>query len=260
MKIILIVLHASLWAWCLGQPMSSLAPTRPIGGNAVHAAELSTTQLYPNHAAWGELLDQYVDKDGNVNYQGFKKDVGSLESYLEVLSKNVPTPAWDRNQTLAFYINLYNAATVKLIVDHYPVESIKDIPSRWKKKWIPLGDQRVSLNYVEHSVLRTMNEPRIHFAINCASYSCPKLLNVPFTAQSMERLLSKAAVDFVNDKKRNDFFGGKAKLSKIFKWYKGDFTTDGALLDYVNTYLENPVSQNAKVEYLDYDWSLNETN
>ncbi|WP_136465924.1 DUF547 domain-containing protein [Flagellimonas onchidii] len=212
----------------------------------------------PEHSIWGDLLKRFVDDSGNVDYAGFKKDIGELDEYLELLAKNPPTNHWAKNDKLAYYINLYNAATVKLIVDHYPLKSIKDIPNRWKKKWIKVGNEVTSLNNIEHEILRKMKEPRIHFAINCASYSCPKLLNVAFTPQSMERLLSKTTVDFVNDKSRNRFDNEKAQLSKIFKWYKGDFTENVPLLEYINQYLENPVSKKAKVEYLDYDWSLNE--
>ncbi len=211
-----------------------------------------------DHSVWNDLLKKYVNEGGNVNYLGFKNDMTRLETYLEYLQQNAPSPDWEKDEKLAYYINLYNAATVKLIVDNYPTKSIKDIPNRWKKKWIAIGESTTSLNDIEHEVLRKMNEPRIHFAINCASYSCPKLLNVAFTAKSMERLLSKATVDFVNDKKRNRFENGVAQLSKIFKWYKSDFTQDSSLLEYINPYLENPIDKKAKIEYLDYDWSLNE--
>ena len=211
-----------------------------------------------DHSSWNLLLKKYVDDLGNVNYAGFKKDVAQLDAYLDLLGQNPPKPDWSKNEKLAYYINLYNAGTVKLIVNNHPTKSIKDIPNRWKKKWITVGDDITSLNDIEHEVLRKMDEPRIHFAINCASYSCPKLLNVAFTPQSMERLLSKTAVDFVNDKTRNRFEGKKAHLSKIFKWYKGDFTKKTSLLEYINTYLQNPVRKGTKVEYLDYDWSLNE--
>ena len=212
----------------------------------------------PDHTLWGNLLKKYVDDEGNVDYAGIKKNTNDLDNYLNLLGQNPPTDNWTKHEKLAYYINLYNAATVKLIVDHYPIKSIKDIPNRWKKKWITVGEETTSLNDIEHEVLRKMNEPRVHFAINCASYSCPKLLNVAFTPQSMERLLSKTAVDFINDKTRNRFGNGTAQLSKIFKWYKSDFTEKGKLLDYINQHLENPVGKNAKVEYLDYDWSLNE--
>ncbi|PRX56410.1 DUF547 domain-containing protein [Flagellimonas meridianipacifica] len=212
----------------------------------------------PDHTSWNDLLKKYVDDQGNVNYQGFKTDIQSLESYIKNLSNTPPTSSWTKEDKLAYYINLYNAATVKLIVDNYPTKSIKDIPNRWKKKWITVGNITTSLNDIEHEVLRKMNEPRIHFAINCASYSCPKLLNTAFTAQNMDSLLSITAKDFVNDTKRNRFQNGKAQLSRIFKWYKGDFTENGSLLEYINQYLDNPINEKASISYLDYDWSLND--
>ncbi|WP_431125400.1 DUF547 domain-containing protein [Flagellimonas flava] len=244
-----------LLAWFFGGIQTYAPNSHPEAQMAKNTARLSD---YPSHEAWGKLLKKHVDDLGNVNYSGFQKEVSQLDAYLKELSQNAPNSEWTKNQKLAFYINLYNAATVKLIVNHYPVKSIRDIPSRWKKKWIALEGKEVSLSYIEHQVLRKMGEPRIHFAINCASYSCPKLLNVPFTAQSMERLLSKTAIDFVNDTKRNRFEGNRAQLSKIFKWYKGDFTENKSLLEYINTYLENPAPKNAQIEFLDYDWSLNE--
>ena len=212
----------------------------------------------PDHGAWNDLLKKYVDDDGNVNYKGFQADIQSLDSYISSLSNTPPSSSWTKNDKLAYYINLYNAATVKLIVDNYPTKSIKDIPNRWKKKWITVGNITTSLNDIEHEVLRKMDEPRIHFAINCASYSCPKLLNTAFTAQNMESLLSKTAKDFVNDTKRNRFQNGKAQLSRIFKWYKSDFTENTSLLEYINQYLDNPIDRKAGISYLDYDWSLNE--
>ncbi|WP_435623550.1 DUF547 domain-containing protein [Flagellimonas sp.] len=212
----------------------------------------------PDHTAWNDLLKKYVDDLGNVNYKGFKADIQSLETYMNTLANTPPTSSWSKDDKLAYYINLYNAATVKLIVDNYPTKSIKDIPNRWKKKWITVGNITTSLKDIEHEVLRKMDEPRIHFAINCASYSCPKLLNTAFTSQNMESLLSKTAADFVNDTKRNRFQNGKAQLSRIFKWYKGDFTESTSLLEYINQYLENPIDNKADISYLDYDWSLNE--
>ncbi len=232
--------------------------------SAIQKTEMESQEIVPikvsmvDHSLWGSLLKKYVDEDGNVNYNGFKTDIADLKAYLSQLSNNAPTATWSKEEKLAYYINLYNAATVKLIVDNYPVKSIKDIPKRWKKKWISVGDEITSLNDIEHKVLRKMDEPRIHFAINCASYSCPKLLNAAFTPQSMERLLSKTAVDFINDKKRNRFENGTAQLSKIFQWFKSDFTQKTSLLEYINIYLENPTPKDSKIEYLDYDWSLNE--
>ncbi len=228
-------------------------------GQALYAAPSTSSEIRTlDHSAWDDLLKKHVDDEGNVNYKGFKKDVQSLQEYLDFLADNSPSKNWEKNETLAYYINLYNAATVKLIVDHYPIVSIKDIPNRWKRDWIKVGNKLTSLNDIEHKVLRKMDEPRIHFAINCASYSCPKLLNSAFTAPSMERLLSKSAVDFINDPQRNRFQKGQAELSRIFKWFKGDFTKGKTLLEYINTYLNNPVAKDADIDYLEYDWSLNE--
>ncbi|MEL6303454.1 MAG: DUF547 domain-containing protein [Bacteroidota bacterium] len=212
----------------------------------------------PDHTSWNTLLQTYVDDTGNVDYKGFLSEKTALQDYLDSLSKTVPDSDWNREEALAFYINLYNAATVALVLDHYPIQSIKEIPNRWKRKWIALGDKTTSLNDIEHKILRKMDEPRIHFAINCASYSCPKLLNQAFTSDNLERLLDKTAVDFVNDPKRNRFEGGRAELSQIFKWYKSDFTENGSLRSYINQFIENPLGEAAKISFMDYDWSLNE--
>ena len=211
-----------------------------------------------SHKAWNELLKKYVDNKGNVDYKSFKNDEAALQSYLDVLAKNKPTASSTKNEKLAYYINLYNAATVKLILNNYPTKSIKSIRSPWSKKWVKVGDEVLSLGNIEHKILRKMNEPRIHFAINCASYSCPKLVNKAFTAAGMENQLEQATKDFVNDTTRNQFTNDKAKLSEIFKWYKGDFTDNSSLLEYIAKYADKKVNTKSKIGYLDYDWSLNE--
>ncbi len=210
------------------------------------------------HTLWNNLLQRHVDDMGNVCYVKLKEEEVQLQNYLDYLAQNPPTTMWSRDEILAYYINLYNAATVKLIVDHYPVQSIKDIPNRWQRQWIAIGNITTSLNNIEHEVLRKMNEPRIHFAINCASYSCPQLLNTAFTAEHMEQMLAQATVIFVNDTQRNRFTAKTAQLSKIFKWYAADFTKQTTLLAYINKYLASPIQKDAKIDYLDYDWRLNE--
>ena len=212
----------------------------------------------PSHKAWDVLLQKYVDNAGNVDYGAFNNSKAELSAYLEVLANNDPQSDWSKNEKLAYYINLYNAATVKLILDNYPTKSIKDIKKPWGKDIVKIGEDLVSLGYIEHKVLRKMNEPRIHFAINCASYSCPKLVNKAFTAAGMEQQLEAATKDFVNDTTRNQFTPEEAKLSEIFKWYKGDFTDKGTLKEYINTYLTTPMTANTKIKYLKYNWNLNE--
>tara|TARA_R110000868_G_scaffold125037_4_gene330420 strand:- start:11037 stop:11768 length:732 start_codon:yes stop_codon:yes gene_type:complete len=212
----------------------------------------------PEHIAWNNLLQKHVDQEGNVNYTAFQKDVKSLESYLDVLALNSPRDNWSRQEKLAYYINLYNAATVKLILDNYPTESIKDIRNPWDKEWVKIGAKTYSLGQIEHKILRKMSEPRIHFAINCASYSCPKLLNEAYTSANLETQLRKATFDFINDPKRNKITIDKLQLSHIFKWYKSDFTENASLIDYIAPYTKIKMKPNAKINYLEYNWNLNE--
>jgi len=211
-----------------------------------------------DHSNWDKLLKKYVDDIGNVNYKGFAKDITALQNYLDYLAKNRPSDKAPKSERLAYYINLYNAATVKLILDNYPTKSIKDIKNPWGKDIVQIENEKISLGNLEHKILRKMDEPRIHFAINCASYSCPKLLNTAFTAANLEKLLEQTAVDFINDPKRNVLTKEKASLSEIFNWYKKDFTEKGSLVDYINKYAAQKLTSNTKISYLNYNWALNE--
>lgn len=210
------------------------------------------------HDQWDALLRKHVDVSGNVDYTGFKEDRSKLADYLSALSKNVPADNAIKSEKLVYYINIYNAATVKLILDHYPINSIKDIKSPWDRKWIKVGNSVLSLGTIEHKILRKLDEPRIHFAINCASYSCPKLINRAFTQDKLETQLENASKDFINDTKRNRIGHERIEISQIFKWYKSDFTVNGSLTDYINRYSDVPVKMGVKVQYIKYDWSLNE--
>ncbi len=212
-----------------------------------------------DHSLWSNLLQEHLDKNGFVNYSSFKKDINRLNKYLDYLKYNGPTDGADRQEKLAYYINLYNAATVKLIIDNYPLKSIKDLRNPWGQRIVAIGNQMISLGDLEHKILRKMNEPRIHFAINCASYSCPKLIDRAFTAANLELLLEQAAVDFINDNKRNNITEDRASLSKIFRWFKNDFTQEGSLWEYINRYAHTPLNANTKIDNLDYNWTLNDT-
>lgn len=211
-----------------------------------------------SHQQWDSLLEQYVDQQGNVNYKAFKKDEDALNDYLEHLQRHEPGNDWNRTEILAYYINLYNAATVQLILHNYPVSSIRDIKQPWGRKWIQVGEKALSLNQIEHKILRKMGEPRIHFALNCASASCPKLLNTAFKAATLEEQLDKVTREFINDPNKNEIAPERIALSALFKWYKKDFTSQGSLLNYISQYSDESFLANAKVDYLKYDWSLNE--
>ena len=211
-----------------------------------------------NHSKWNALLQKNVSKNGNVNYKAFQKDSNQLQAYLNELSGNVPTKSWSKNATLAYWINAYNAYTVKLILDNYPTKSIKDINDPWGKKFFSLGNKKYSLEEIEHEILRKMNEPRIHFAINCASFSCPNLLNEAYTEAKLNQQLAAVAKSFINDKTKNTITINKIEISKIFDWFEGDFKTKGSAIDFLNQYSAVKIRSTAKINYKEYNWNLNE--
>jgi len=231
----------------------------------LNAKEFSAEMLNSNsnknivdHSSWDKLLKMYVADNGDVNYPNFKKDAVKLNTYLNYLATKVPSEDWSKNEKLAYYINVYNANTIKLIIDNYPTKSIKDITNPWSKKLVKISIGIFSLSNIEHDILRKMNEPRIHFAINCASTSCPKLLNIAYTSENVEILLEQAAIGFINNSDKNQLSKNNIRLSKIFKWYKEDFTKYGNLIDYINQYSSMKILPDASISYLEYDWSLNE--
>ncbi len=224
-----------------------------------HLSHLNPLVTQTGDQSWNALLRKYVDSDGNVNYLGFKEDRAQLSEYLAYLAIHSPGANATREEKLVYYINLYNAATVLLIVENYPVGSIKDIKNPWDNKWINVGGKILSLGDIEHKILRKLEEPRIHFAINCASYSCPKLLNEAYSDGNLEILLEKATIEFINDPERNRINEDVAEISKIFQWYRSDFTTHGSLADYLNNYSKVQISADTKIRYIKYNWGLNES-
>ncbi|MBC3757118.1 DUF547 domain-containing protein [Hyunsoonleella sp. SJ7] len=211
-----------------------------------------------SHSTFNDLLQKHVSELGNVNYQGFKSDRKSLNNYIKELDKNLPNNNTPKQEKLAYWINAYNAMTVDLILRHYPVKSIKDIKNPWKQRHWKLGEKWYNLDEIEHQILRKMDEPRIHFAIVCASYSCPKLQNEAFTASNLEKQLTKATKDFLSDSERNIISENRLELSKIFQWFGKDFKQNGSLIDFLNTYSEVGISKEAKIRFKDYNWDLNE--
>ncbi len=221
----------------------------------------------PNHESWSRLLQRHVSTAGFVSYSGFRTDSVALNAYLSSLSKCLPSATWSRKERLAYWINAYNAFTIKLIIDHYPVKSIKDIGSKlvvpfvnsvWDAKFFSIGGVQMSLNQIEHSILRKQfDEPRIHFAIVCASISCPSLMNSAYTASDLEGQLQRQALAFIQDSTKNRVSLNRLELSSIFKWFKSDFTKHGSLKQFVAKYAVEPIAPRAKVDFLEYNWELN---
>ena len=229
------------------------------------------SQLSANHysvdldySKWDELLQKHVSADGVVNYRGFYTDKEKLIEFTMYLSEHTPNSSWSEHQKKAYFINTYNANTVRLIIEHYPVNSIKDIAGGlsnvFKKKFIDFEGKQVSLDDIEKSMLLPMGDARVHFAINCASKSCPKLANYAFKAQVLDDQLDNVTTAFVNSS-NVEVVDGQVYLSKIFKWYDNDFKdAAGSVINFINTYAETKIGPDSKLEYLDYSWDLNGTN
>ena len=248
-----------------------------------------------SHKAWDDLVKKHVvlingGKASKVNYVAFGKDRASLKSYLDSLSA-VPESefkSWSKPQQMAFLINAYNGFTVELILQNYPVKSIKDIggvfDNRWKRKFFKLFGQDFYLDKIEHETLRkpgAYDEPRVHFAVNCASIGCPMLREEAFTADKLDRQLEEQTVRFLSDRSRNRYADGKLEVSMIFNWFKDDWTSGYKGFDgktpaitsreawfarYAKVLADAPADQQkiaegkAAIGHLEYDWSLNGAN
>ena len=247
------------------------------------------------HSAFTALLKKHVvivdgGKTSKVKYADFKKDEPQLKAYLDGLSavKEAEFNSWNKAQQMAFLINVYNGQTLALIIQNYPVKSIKDIGSvfdnRWKRKFFKLFGQDAFLDKVEHEMLRkpgVYNEVRVHYAANCASIGCPALREEAFVADRLDKQLEEQAVRFLSDHSRNRYANGKLEVSMIFNWFNEDWAAgykgfDGKTAaiasreDYFSRYAkllaDSPADQQmiadkkATISNLEYDWNLNGAN
>lgn len=254
----------------LKTPPSSPTPTAETPATAVPKTEVSApttpvveevpvaTLAAPSHSSWNTLLTQFVTSSGKVNYKGLKAKQKELEAYLKLLADNPVQTSWSRNEKMAYWINAYNAFTVKLILDNYPLSSITDLSGGkvWDKKWIQLGGKTYSLNNIEHDILRPQyKDARIHFAVNCAAMSCPPLLNRAWTASNLNTNLDRQAKRFINNSQYNQVSADKVVISKIFEWYAVDF---GDIVTYLKKYSTTSINAKAQVSYKNYNWALNQ--
>lgn len=228
-----------------------------------------------SHQSWNKLLQRFVDGNGNVDYASWKKSdvaVRQLDDYLTSLSRMDPHRLSDTSYRIAFWINAYNAATVRGILREYPTTSIQNHVARvsgyniWRDLRLIVGDTHYSLGEIEHAILRPMNEPRIHFAIVCASRGCPRLLNEAYTAENLEQQLQENTLAFFADpaKCSADAENHELQLSPILSWYATDFgSSTPAILQRIADWLPNEArtlarSKDVRIVYLDYDWDLNQ--
>ena len=210
-----------------------------------------------DHTAFDALLKKYVSEDGHVDYDGFKTEKLRLESYLDHLNMNPPDDSYSKEESLAYWINLYNASTIYLIVKRYPIRSIIEINQRepWSFRFVKSGNEVYTLNQIEHQIIRPkFQDARIHFALNCAARSCPRLLNGAYFGETLNDQLEKITADFMNDAERNTISPSIVQLSKLFEWYHDDF---GNLHEFINKYSVVKIANDANIAFKAYDWSLN---
>lgn len=212
----------------------------------------------PTHESWTALLQVYVDDAGNVDYQNWQKNTTGLDAYIYLLEQNPPQNHWSKAEKLSYWINAYNACTVKLILDHYPLKSILLLVNPWRRDVINIEGENLDLNHIEHEILRKMDSPQIHFAINCASRSCPNLEQQAYEADTLYEQLDLATKKFLYAPSKNTLDQAGLQLSKIFKWFEEDFTQNGSLIDFLNLYLTKPLGKDTPIKYRRYDWSLNQ--
>ena len=213
-----------------------------------------------SHSSWDALLSRHVTSEGKVNYDGFKSDIAKLDAYLNLIGNNEAKPGWTQAEKKAFWLNTYNAWTIKLVLERYPVNSIKDVSAKpWDKRFIKVGANTLTLNDIENKIIRRQfKDARIHFAVNCAAISCPKLSNKAFTLLNVEKELDRLTKEFFKSENVK-LVEKSAQLSKIFEWYAEDFIQESeSVLKFVEQYSGMTFHSKVKVNYLDYNWKLNE--
>ena len=226
-----------------------------------------------DHSAWSDFLQKHIVADGALNRVRYgavsAADRTVLDEYVQAL-QSVAISEYNRDEQLAYWINLYNAATIKLILDHYPLDSITDIKSGlfsfgpWDKKLLKIDGKKLSLNDIEHRILRPIfSDPRIHYAVNCASIGCPDLAAKAYTAGELDTMLDAGARRFVNHPRGVRIEDGELIVSSIYEWFKADFGGDDAgviahLKKYADKELKQQLARHDELDDHEYDWALND--
>ncbi|CAL2074785.1 DUF547 domain-containing protein [Tenacibaculum sp. 190524A02b] len=241
--------------------------------------------------AYNYLLKKHVNPStGDVNYCMLKEDKHYLDTYLNFLAQTSPTEKWSISKEKAFWMNVYNAYVLKIIIDNYPFQKSsivkqekeknmeviinysykeskkssilsvkKEGKSVWEIPFVNVGSKVYTLNQVEHEIIRKkFKDPRIHAGFNSASKSSPKVAVIAFTEKGVDEQLEVLMKGFINDTTRNIVTKNKLKLSKIFEWYEGDFTQNESLIDYINKYVLINIQKDATISYMEYNWNLND--
>lgn len=218
-----------------------------------------------DHTPWADVLQTFVNDEGRVDYEALKKDRAALEKFIAQVEQ-ADVESMSPIEQKAFWLNAYNALTLNVVADAYPVKSIRHINFGlvWQVGRKAAG-RTISLGDIEHKILRPLGDPRIHFALNCASLGCPRLPREPFDPKILDEQLEKAAADFINDpqKVRLDRETGTLYYSAIFDWFEEDFLKAAPdIVSYIKRYINEDDRQylethSVKTEVLSYDWGLN---
>lgn len=230
-----------------------------------------------DHTVWGDFLSKHlVEASDGVNRLGYGRiataDKAGLDAYIDGLAA-LPISTYNRDEQMAYWVNLYNALTVQVVLDNFPVDSIRDIDispglfsdGPWGKKLLSIEGEQVSLDDIEHQILRPIwQDPRIHYAVNCASIGCPNLQAEPFEAAVLDEQLDRAAADFVNHRRGVSIENGRLIVSSIYSWFSDDFGSgsDRDVIAHLKRHatpeLESRLGQLASIYDDRYDWRLND--
>ena len=264
----------------------NLLSASPLGGGFVSEAKAASvteqfskisqsSQKTVSHSQFSSLLKAYVKRDktglNRVDYKGFKNKQSDLKTYIKSLEA-VKVTSLSRAEQFAYWANLYNAVTIDVVLEAYPVKSIKDIDispgifsnGPWGKKLVTIEGTKISLDDIEHQILRKVHkDPRVHYAVNCASVGCPNLQTEAFVGSKLEAQLEKAATDYVNSNRGAVVRGNRLRVSKIYIWFKKDFGgNDAGILAHLKKYaapeLKAKITKIGSINSSFYDWTLNE--
>ena len=202
---------------------------------------------------YNDFLKKHVSKKGEVDYDKILDDIATLNDITRSFAKISPNAGWSKSELKSYWINFYNANILKLIAENYPIKSINYINEPFKTESIDFADGKISLDLIQHKILRKLDDPRVHFALFSTATSSPMLRNTAYDSQKIEYELGVAASNFVNDPTKNDINMRGSKLSKVFEWYKDDFDVKVFINKYSNT---GKMNAETPITYLEYDWTI----
>ena len=210
-----------------------------------------------DYKSYNEFLSKYVSFTGNVNYDGIYLNKPELDNLVALFEKNLPAATVSKPEKIAYWINSYNLHAIKLVIDNYPVVSINDVIEPFKVNFISYKGILLSLDYIENEILRKLDDPRVHFGINSASISSPILVNEAFEPETLDKQLNTAARFFINDATKNQLAADKSSVSKIFQWYKNDFTATKSIVEFINQFALVKLSETTALTFNDFNFGLN---